>query len=171
MNLLITAGNTLVLIDRVRCMTNIFTGRTGAQVALRAHARGHRVTLLTSHPEAIREVADGSVPKDERWQVRAYRTFDDLRDLMESAVRRGDLETIIHSAAVSDYLAGGVYAPAEGTRFHVEDGRWEANGPPALVDRAAGKVKSDEPELWIRMVRRLIDSRPAWERRRAGQVR
>ena len=33
MNLLVTAGNTLTLIDKVRGITNIFTGRTGAQVA------------------------------------------------------------------------------------------------------------------------------------------
>ena len=30
MNLLITAGNTLAPIDRVRGLTNVFTGRTGA---------------------------------------------------------------------------------------------------------------------------------------------
>jgi phosphopantothenate---cysteine ligase (CTP) len=47
MNLLVTAGNTQTPIDRVRCITNIFTGRTGAQVALEAHRRGHAVTHLT----------------------------------------------------------------------------------------------------------------------------
>ena len=51
MNLLVTAGNTQAPIDRVRCITNIFTGRTGAHLALTAWQRGHRVTLLTSHPE------------------------------------------------------------------------------------------------------------------------
>jgi phosphopantothenoylcysteine synthetase/decarboxylase len=165
MNLLVTAGNTLVLIDRVRCMTNIFTGRTGAQVALAAHQRGHRVTLLTSHPDAVAHVAGMSAPSGDRWQVLTYRTFDDLRGEMETIVRRGSLTAVIHSAAVSDYLAGGVYSPATGTRFHAESGRWEAVDTPALVDRAAGKVKSDEPELWIRMVRapKLIDLiRPAW---------
>ena len=50
MNLLVTAGNTLAPIDRVRGLTNIFTGRTGAAVALHAHGRGHRVVLLTSAP-------------------------------------------------------------------------------------------------------------------------
>ncbi len=53
MNLLVTAGNTQAPIDRVRCLTNIFTGRTGAGIALEAHRRGHRVTLLTSHPESV----------------------------------------------------------------------------------------------------------------------
>src|SRR5260370_4679187 len=56
MNLLVTAGNTKVLIDRVRCITNIFTGRTGAAIALHAHERGHDVTLLTSRPEAVAEM-------------------------------------------------------------------------------------------------------------------
>jgi len=41
------------------------------------------------------------------------------------------------------------------------DGRLLATlpGGPALVDRSAGKVKSDEPELWLRLVRapKLID--------------
>jgi phosphopantothenate---cysteine ligase (CTP) len=165
MNLLVTAGNTLVPIDRVRCMTNIFTGRTGAQVALAAHQRGHRVTLLTSHPEAVVHVAEGAAPSDDRWQVLTYRTFDDLRSSMETIVREGNMAAVIHSAAVSDYLPAGVYAPAAGTRFRAETGQWEAAGAPALVDRAAGKVKSDEPELWIRMVRapKLVDLvRPAW---------
>jgi phosphopantothenoylcysteine synthetase/decarboxylase len=156
MNLLVTAGNTLVPIDRVRCMTNIFTGRTGAQVALEAHTRGHTVTLLTSHPEAVTETAGCAAPGDTRWQVFRYRTFDDLRGLMETAVRRGDLDGVIHSAAVSDYLSAGVYAPAAGTSFR--EGRWHGNEP-RLVDRNAAKVKSDEPELWIRMTRapKLID--------------
>src|SRR5438034_5962598 len=46
MRILVTAGNTLVPIDRVRCITNIFTGRTGARIALHAQERGHDVTLL-----------------------------------------------------------------------------------------------------------------------------
>src|SRR5262249_22419983 len=51
--------------------------------------------------------------------------------------------------------------PVEGTHFRIETGRWESGdaGGPALVDRAADKVKSDEPELWLRLVRapQLID--------------
>ncbi len=53
MNVLVTAGNTLVPIDQVRCISNVFTGKTGAAIALCAHGRGHRVTLITSHPEAV----------------------------------------------------------------------------------------------------------------------
>jgi phosphopantothenoylcysteine synthetase/decarboxylase len=157
MHVLVTAGNTLVLIDRVRCLTNIFSGRTGGAIAAAAHARGHRVRLLTSHPDAV---APPSSP-DGRWAVDAYRTFDDLHARMAHALQNDPPDVLVHCAAVSDYLAGGVYAPDDRTRFVPENGHWEAEAGarPGLVDRAAGKVKSDEPELWLRLVRapKLID--------------
>jgi phosphopantothenoylcysteine synthetase/decarboxylase len=155
MNMLVTAGNTLVPIDRVRCITNIFTGRTGAGIARCTWERGHTVTLLTSQPEVA------EAPVSERWAMLRYSTFADLRDLMAELVRGGGLDVVIHCAAVSDYLAGGIYSPAEGTHFRSESGRWESEDAagPMLIDRAAGKVKSDEPELWLRLVRapKLID--------------
>lgn len=157
MNLLVTAGNTQALIDKVRCLTNIFTGRTGAQIALEAHRRGHAVTLLTSHPDTV------VVPSPERFAVHPYRTFEDLQTLMGEHISAGQLDVIVHCAAVSDYLAAGVFAPAPGTVFTAE-GHWQGDRP-AMVDRAAGKVKSDEPELWLRLVRapKLIDRiRPDW---------
>jgi phosphopantothenoylcysteine synthetase/decarboxylase len=158
MYVLVTAGNTLVPIDRVRCLTNVFTGRTGAAIAMAAHARGHRVTLLTSHPDALAETHPR--PGDGRWAVVVYRTFDELRCAMAEGLRADPPDALVHCAAVSDYLSAGVYAPDPQTRFRAEDGRWEGASPgPALVDRAAGKVKSDEPELWLRLVRapKLID--------------
>ncbi len=146
MNLLVTAGNTQAPIDRVRCITNVFTGRTGTRIALSAHGRGHAVTLLTSHPNVVAELA--GAPPAERWRVQPYRTFDDLQEGMAAAIRAGGFDAVIHSAAVSDYLAAGVY-------------RWQIGGPafPVLLDGGAGKVKSGEPELWLRLVRapKLID--------------
>ena len=59
MNLLVTAGNTHAPIDRVRVITNVFSGRTGAAIARAAVGRGHRATLLTSHPETIPETVGG----------------------------------------------------------------------------------------------------------------
>jgi phosphopantothenoylcysteine synthetase/decarboxylase len=160
MKLLVTAGNTQVPIDKVRCITNIFTGRTGTRIALHARQRGHSVTLLTSHPDVVAELGGPVVPA-EGWRVQAYRTFDDLQALLETAVRVGGFDGVVHSAAVSDYRAAGIYRPADHTHFHVEEARWETSdgSPPRLVDQAAGKVKSDEPELWLRLVRapKLID--------------
>jgi phosphopantothenoylcysteine synthetase/decarboxylase len=158
MNILVTAGNTFAPIDRVRGITNIFTGRTGTRIALLAHKRGHFVTLLTSHPEVVDELR-GEPSPSKRWTVRIYRMFDELRLSMGETINSGDLDVVIHSAAVSDYQPAGIYAPAPGTQFR-DDGRWEsASAAPSLVDRAAGKVKSDEAELWLRLVRtpKLID--------------
>jgi phosphopantothenate-cysteine ligase/phosphopantothenoylcysteine decarboxylase/phosphopantothenate--cysteine ligase len=143
MRLLVTAGNTQAPIDRVRCITNIFTGRTGASIALRAQECGHTVTLFTSHPEAL-----GRQPA-ERWTVHQFRTFDDLRTLMADHVPGGQFDAIIHCAAVSDYLADGIYANPQGPQF----------------EPAVGKLKSDSPEIWLRLVRapKLIDAvRSRW---------
>jgi phosphopantothenoylcysteine synthetase/decarboxylase len=161
MNILVTAGNTLVPIDRVRGITNIFTGRTGARIAWHAWERGHQVTLLTSHPEVVAEERAVSVPPAEQWCVRPYCTFDELQDRLCEQVVRGSLDLVIHCAAVSDYRPAGIYAPEATTHFRIQDGQWESSAPspPTLVNRAAGKVKSDEPELWLRLVRtpKLID--------------
>jgi phosphopantothenoylcysteine synthetase/decarboxylase len=155
MNVLVTAGNTIVPIDRVRCITNVFTGRTGAQIALHAESRGHAVTLLTSHPEGVE-----TQPSSVRWTLERYSTFADLEKLLDRHVRVPP-DVIIHCAAVSDYQCDGVYAPSPGTRFVADDCRWESNGgtQPSLAERAAGKIKSDEPELWLRLVRtpKLVD--------------
>ena len=159
MKILVTAGNTQAPIDRVRCLTNIFTGRTGAGIALHAHTLGHHVTLLTSHPETVNEHQTMIRPA-ERWSLHTYRTFDDLQNLLAELVPGARFDAIVHGAAVSDYLAAGVYSPAANTHF-IHDGRWTSDTAtwPALEDRAAAKVRSDEPELWIRLLRapKLID--------------
>jgi len=147
MNILITAGNTQTPIDRVRCITNVFSGRTGAAVALEANRRGHAVTLLTSHPEAVRDLEPGYQPGG-NWAVRPYRTFEDLKDAMAALVPGGRFDVLIHAAAVSDYMAAGVYAPAAGTTFDPATSAWTHG---KMKDVSAGKVKSHHPELWLRL--------------------
>ena len=75
MRVLVTAGNTHTPVDRVRVLTNVFSGRTGAAVAAEFHRRGHAVTLLTSQPETAggvlgrppgRAGPEGTVPHDAR---------------------------------------------------------------------------------------------------------
>ncbi len=161
MRLLVTTGNTQVPIDRARCITNVFTGRTGTRIALEAHGRGHDVLLLTSHPELVSNLSKtGPEPKD-GLTVRSFRGFDDLEKEIEESILKGELDAIIHCAAVTDYRAAGIFAPTPGTQFRQADGRWTstAAGHPAMVDKSAAKVKSDEPELWLRLVRtpKLVD--------------
>lgn len=153
MRIFVTAGNTQTPIDRVRCITNIFTGRTGASIAQEAYSRGHHVVLATSHPDTIGETAFDPA----RWRCSTYRTFADLEALMARHILDDKPDAIVHCAAVNDYESAGIFAAAPGTRFDEQTLTWTGKG--AMVDRAAGKVKSDQPELWLRLVRapKLVD--------------
>jgi phosphopantothenate-cysteine ligase/phosphopantothenoylcysteine decarboxylase/phosphopantothenate--cysteine ligase len=133
MNVLVTAGNTQAPIDRVRCVTNVFSGRTGGRIAEEAHCRGHAVTFLTSHPEVVAEPASDPA----RWKVYTYRTYDDLDRLMGELIPAGGFDAVIHAAAVSDYAVAGVYGGPE-------------PGAPRLD--MTGKIKSRHAELWLRLV-------------------
>jgi phosphopantothenate-cysteine ligase/phosphopantothenoylcysteine decarboxylase/phosphopantothenate--cysteine ligase len=149
MHLLITAGNTHTPIDQVRVITNVFTGRTGAAIAAAAYARGHSVTLVTSHPHVLTEFA---VPTTEepRWHLHTYRTFRELERLLAALIPGGAFDAILHAAAVSDYQVEGAYLPSP-------EGPWQKI--------TAGKIPSSYPELWLRLTPtpKLIDRfRSAW---------
>ena len=107
MRIFVTAGNTQVPIDRVRSITNIFTGRTGAAIALEAHRRGHHVTLATSQPNTI----EYGYLDAHSLKCLPYRTFDDLEALMAHHIADVKQDAVIHCAAVSDYHAAGIFAP------------------------------------------------------------
>lgn len=154
MRIFVTAGNTLAAIDRVRCITNIFTGRTGAAIALEAHRRGHVVTLATSRPDTVAELGQVSGPwpfAAERWQCVPYVLFNELEAAMSFAIAQNQPDAVIHCAAVADYLPQGVFAPGPACSFDRAELQWKGNG--VMLDRDAPKVKSDEPELWLRLVR------------------
>ncbi|MFT4624445.1 MAG: phosphopantothenoylcysteine decarboxylase/phosphopantothenate--cysteine ligase, partial [Myxococcota bacterium] len=93
----ITAGGTSEPIDDVRVVTNLSTGRFGAQLANALAEAGVRVTLLASHalashPEWVHPEVD-LVP---------FGAFTDLRRALHAACDdRPDL--VLMAAAVSDY--------------------------------------------------------------------
>lgn len=150
MKVLVTAGNTQTPIDQVRCITNVFSGRTGTRIAIDAYRQGHDVRLLTSHPDIVTELAGHSIAT-ERWRVVPYRTFADLRHLMEQEIVGGSYDAIVHVAAVCDYEVAGAYALAAETTFDTVRKSLCASGQPAFVDAGAGKVKSNHPEVWLRL--------------------
>src|SRR4051812_26242086 len=131
MNFFVTAGNTQSMIDRVRCVTNIFSGRTGAAVARTAWGRGHTVTLATSHPDILSEFGINPRDSGERLAVLPYSTFDDLASIMQTQFRTGQFDVVCHSAAVSDYLPAGTFTPDPGTFFNARTSQWEghSSGP------------------------------------------
>lgn len=119
MRILVTAGNTQTPVDPVRCITNIFSGRTGTRLAEEAFWRGHAVTLLTSHPELAEDPP--SAPEGATWSVLAYRTFEDLHRLMWHELSERHYDAVIHYAAVSDYEVSGVYARSSDSARHVDE--------------------------------------------------
>jgi len=166
MRVLVTGGNTVVPIDKVRCISNMFRGRTGANIALEACRRGHHVHFLASDPNILKPEITSALPP-ECWKLERYRTFDDLHEAMQRVIEKDTVDVVIHSAAVSDYRVEGIFAPDRDTHFCLESLTWEGREgmPTRMVDRYAGKIKSNEPELWLRMVQnpKLIDLiRPSW---------
>ncbi|HSQ54202.1 MAG TPA: phosphopantothenoylcysteine decarboxylase [Gemmata sp.] len=149
MNILVTAGNTQTPVDRVRCITNVFSGRTGAHIAARGYDRGHTVVLLTSHPEVLDAIPATRPRIAPDWRTRTYRTFDDLEAAMGEEIPSEKFDVVVHAAAVSDYRVAGIFE--------------EQNGKFAEV--SSGKVKSTYPELWLKLVPtpKLVDRiRAVW---------
>jgi phosphopantothenoylcysteine synthetase/decarboxylase len=117
------------------------------------------VTLATSHPDLV-PAAEVAGRLGERWSLRPYQTFAELESLMRECLTQDLVDALIHCAAVSDYQSAGIYGLSPRTTFDPKTARWRSGaGSPRLVDRAAAKVKSSEPELWLRLVRtpKLID--------------
>lgn len=134
---LITAGCTTVPIDQVRAVTNIFKGRTGASIAEGFAREGHDVTLITSNRSFA--AAESNL------RMVSYKTFDDLNRVMEMEIVAHKYDTIIHSAAVSDYRVAGVFTKNN-------------DGMLAEVN-SDNKVSSSHSELFMRLTPtvKLID--------------
>jgi len=138
-NILVTAGNTRVPIDKVRSIGNIFSGRTGASIAEYFAQQGHRVEILTSGPDLVKPCGGLLM-----W---TYKTYDDLFGRMERLIRPGCFDIIIHSAAVSDYKVEGMYRQADvmqgpGGRKYLDMAKLDSSG----------KIGSDHHVLWMKMV-------------------
>ncbi len=125
MKILVTAGSTRVMIDKVRAISNIFGGRTGTKLALDLGLKGNNVTLLTSSPNLFKMMeAEISKGYDYRKNVVlvVYKTYEDLAETLEREVKIGQYDVIIHSSAVSDYEVEGVYyLDSEGNRVRVDN--------------------------------------------------
>ncbi len=150
MNILVTAGSTCVQIDQVRVISNIFKGRTGIEIARVAASLGHKVTILTSHESGV----TGQVFRDPRRirnqiTLRRFRTFDELAEQLEHEITSGEFDSVIHSAAVSDYRVASVM---------------DGEQPTAEVANDA-KIGSNHGALWLKLVptAKLVDKiRSPW---------
>ncbi len=153
---LVTAGATLVPIDQVRAITNIFKGKTGTEIAKTLLDFGWEVTLVTSNPglvEAIidRHLEDWEKPLSQvKLKVVPYKTFDDLAKILEEEIKNSHYDLVVHSAAVSDYKVTGVSAMDEQGQLHSVD--------------ASTKISSTCPKLYLELspTPKLIDHFREW---------
>lgn len=94
---LVTAGPTVVFIDRVRVITNIFTGQTGVFIAERLMQVGFKVRLLLSEYARLKKFR-------EYLDIVKFSTPEELGSLIERELsRKNKYRAVIHTAAVSDF--------------------------------------------------------------------
>jgi len=94
---LITAGPTWAAIDSVRVISNTASGRTGILLARDFKKLGAKVTLLLGPV--------GSCSLDKGIKMLRFSFFDELRSLLERELACVKYDAVIHTAAVSDYMA------------------------------------------------------------------
>ncbi len=129
MRILITAGSTQVPIDQVRCISNIFKGKTGHHIA-NYMAERHDVTLVTSN----------DIPS--KCKVIRYKTYDQLFEIMNEQIR-SKYDVVIHSSAVSDYKVDKIMIPSGGPN----------SGSSLIEVDSSTKISSDSDEVYIKMVK------------------
>ncbi len=98
-NILITAGPTWVAIDRVRVITNIFSGRSGCIIARESRQMGAKVKLLLGpgRPNLPTSFFKGI-------KVIKYHYFDELLNIIKYELTNAHYDAVIHSAAIADYM-------------------------------------------------------------------
>lgn len=155
---LVTAGNTREKIDAVRDWGNIFTGRTGLDIALALTALGD-VQLLTSNLAHAMEHA-GHAGTGGTLRTQSFGRHQELLALLETWMAQ-PMDAVFMSAAVSDYEpVGAVQIVAREPIPGTAQERW------IVQDVHAPKIKSTHGQIAIvgRPTLKLIDQfRGPWK--------
>lgn len=93
-HILVTSGATREPIDGVRFISNVSTGRTGAELVDLLAARGWAVTAF--HGE-------GAIQPTKHVKKLSFTSFSHLNELLRMELSARDYTAVIHCAAVSDY--------------------------------------------------------------------
>jgi phosphopantothenoylcysteine synthetase/decarboxylase len=101
MQCVVTAGPTYEPLDAVRRLTNLSTGRLGAELAGFLSARGHEVTLLIGQQATY-------CGERRAHRVETFTTTANLRDRLQ-ALGNPAVDAVFHAAAVSDFAFGKVW--------------------------------------------------------------
>lgn len=154
MKVLVTAGSTNVMIDQVRCISNIFKGRTGNSIAQYLRFDNHDVTLLTS--DRYYECSG--------MKIVLFKTYDELYSLMKKEITKGGYDVVIHSAAVSDYKVDATFSCLHEECLGGESLGMAKRFELARID-SSKKISSNNRELFLRLIptEKIIDKiRDPW---------
>jgi phosphopantothenoylcysteine synthetase/decarboxylase len=129
MKILITCGPSHEPIDGARRMTNMSTGRLGVTLANYFADAGHEVICLkgegSTYPGAVHAK-----------RIETFATNEDLARLLESFSREGNIDAVLHAAALCDYRVERVMSAAgeamQSAKFATRDGRLHLVLAPAL---------------------------------------
>ena len=142
MNCIVTAGPTFEPLDEVRRLTNFSTGRLGTELANFLAARGHKVVLI------VGETATYSGERKAQ-RVEFFTTTADLREKLK-ALSSKKVDAIFHTAAVSDFAPGRIFAP---------------DGAGKLVEiKSAKKTSTRQGKLLVELVptQKIISELRGW---------
>lgn len=152
MKILVTAGSTMSMIDKVRGITNIFRGKTGLHIAeeFSAITNIKRIELVTSNRESPKWCIERLPFDDAVYNVVRYRTYDNLFNILREKISSAHYDIIIHSAAINDYRVDQVMVKNEAGELT----SLETNG----------KISSKNPEMFIRLVPtlKIVDQFRKW---------
>jgi phosphopantothenoylcysteine synthetase/decarboxylase len=141
-NCIVTAGPTFEPLDNVRRLTNFSTGRLGTELANYLAARGHKVILLAGETATY-------FGERKAQRVEFFTTTADLREKLK-ALSSKKADAIFHTAAVSDFMPGRIFAP---------------DGAGRLVEiKSAKKISTRLGKLLVELVPtpKIIDELRGW---------
>lgn len=150
---LVTAGDTYELVDDVRRITHMGTGRLGSLIADECIRRGMQVTYLCGERSQR--------PSLPAAQIVPITGVMELQNAMAELLERQTFDCVVHSMAVSDYTVAGVATQktmAEETAKNItEAGKTAPENVAALVESAlaqsvhtaSGKLSSELEDLVI----------------------
>jgi len=97
-NYIVTAGGTRELIDEVRYIGNLSTGRLGSCIADEAFGRGHAVSFIHG-PGSFMPSCESRIITD------GFTTVSDLKTvLMDRVAAANPPVVVVHAAAVADFI-------------------------------------------------------------------
>lgn len=136
--ILITAGPVWAPLDKIRVISNVFTGSLGLLIAEEAAKQGLKSTLLLGPtPLPLSE----KLPKN--IEIIRFKFFAELYKLMKKEISSKKYDAVVHSAAVADFMPEKI---AEGKISSQKNNLIIKLKPtPKIVD----KIKGWDPKIFL----------------------